>query len=33
MMVMGMRGMTDALDRTHMGLWVISSAPLMVAPT
>jgi hypothetical protein len=30
MMVMGMRGMTDALDRTHMGLWVISSAPLMV---
>ena len=30
MMVMGMRGMTDALDRTHMGLWAISSAPLMV---
>lgn len=30
MMVMGMRGMTDALDRTHMGLWVLSSAPLMV---
>ena len=30
MMVMGMRGMTDAIDRTHMGLWVISSAPLMV---
>jgi hypothetical protein len=30
MMVMGMRGMTDGLDRTHMGLWVISSAPLMV---
>lgn len=30
MMVMGMRGMTDSLDRTHMGLWVISSAPLMV---
>lgn len=30
MMVMGMRGMTNALDRTHMGLWVISSAPLMV---
>jgi Alpha galactosidase C-terminal beta sandwich domain/Alpha galactosidase A len=29
-MVMGMRGMTDALDRTHMGLWAISSAPLMV---
>jgi hypothetical protein len=25
-----MRGMTDAIDRTHMGLWVISSAPLMV---
>jgi len=30
MMVMGMRGMNDALDRTHMGLWDISSAPLMV---
>jgi hypothetical protein len=30
MMVMGMRGMTDAIDRIHMGLWVISSAPLMV---
>ena len=30
MMVMGMRGMTDSLDRTHMGLWAISSAPLMV---
>ena len=30
MMVMGMRGMTDALDRTHMGLWAISSAPLIV---
>jgi hypothetical protein len=30
MMVMGMRGMTYALDRTHMGLWAISSAPLMV---
>ena len=30
MMVMGMRGMTDALDRIHMGLWAISSAPLMV---
>jgi hypothetical protein len=30
MMVMGMRGMTDAMDRIHMGLWVISSAPLMV---
>jgi hypothetical protein len=30
MMVMGMRGMNDALDRTHMGLWAISSAPLMV---
>jgi len=26
---MGMRGMTDALDRPY-GLWVISSAPLMV---
>jgi len=30
MMVMGMRGMTDALDRTHLGLWALSSAPLMV---
>ena len=30
MMVMGMRGMTDAIDRIHMGLWAISSAPLMV---
>ncbi len=29
MMVMGMRGMTDATDRIHMGLWAISSAPLM----
>lgn len=30
MMVMGMRGMNDAMDRIHMGLWAISSAPLMV---
>jgi hypothetical protein len=30
MMVMGMRGMTKSLDRVHMGLWAISSAPLMV---
>ncbi len=30
MMVMGMRGMTDAMDRIHIGLWAISSAPLMV---
>ena len=30
MMVMGMRGMTTSLDRAHMGLWAISSAPLMV---
>jgi hypothetical protein len=30
MMVMGMRGMTEAMDRVHMGLWAISSAPLMV---
>ena len=30
MMVMGMRGMTDAMNRIHMGLWAISSAPLMV---
>lgn len=33
MMVMGMRGMTGAMDRIHIGLWAISSAPLMVAPT
>lgn len=30
MMVMGMRGMSEAMDRIHMGLWAISSAPLMV---
>jgi hypothetical protein len=30
MMVMGMRGMNDALDRSHMGLWAIASAPMMV---
>lgn len=30
MMVMGMRGMTEAMDRTHMGLWAMASAPLMV---
>jgi len=30
MMVIGMRGMTNAMDRIHMGLWAISSAPLMV---
>jgi len=30
MMVMGMRGMTGAMDRIHMGLWVLASAPLMV---
>ena len=30
MMVMGMRGMSDAMNRIHMGLWAISSAPLMV---
>jgi len=30
MMVMGMRGMTDAIDRIHMGLWALASAPLMV---
>lgn len=30
MMVIGMRGMTEAMDRIHMGLWAISSAPLMV---
>jgi len=30
MMVMGMRGMSNAMDRIHMGLWTISSAPLMV---
>jgi len=30
MMVMGMRGMTDAIDHIHMGLWAVASAPLMV---
>jgi len=30
MMVMGMRGMTDAMDRIHMGLWAMASAPMMV---
>ena len=30
MMVMGMRGMTDAIDRIHMGLWALASAPLIV---
>ncbi len=30
MMVIGMRGMTDAMDRIHMGLWAMASAPLMV---
>jgi len=30
MMVIGMRGMTEAMDRIHMGLWTISSAPLIV---
>jgi hypothetical protein len=30
MMVMGMRGMTDNMNRIHMGLWALSSAPLMV---
>ena len=30
MMVMGMRGMTGAMDRIHMGLWALASAPLMV---
>ena len=30
MMVMGMRGMTASMDRTHMGLWAMASAPLMV---
>lgn len=30
MMVMGMRGMSNAMDRIHMGLWTTSSAPLMV---
>ena len=30
MMVMGMRGMSDAMDRIHMGLWALASAPLMV---
>ena len=30
MMVMGMRGTTNAIDRIHMGLWALSSAPMMV---
>jgi hypothetical protein len=30
MMVIGMRGMSDVYDRVHMGLWAISSAPLIV---
>ena len=30
MMVMGMRGMSESMDRIHMGLWAISSAPMMV---
>ncbi len=30
MMVIGMRGMTDPMDRIHMGLWAMASAPLMV---
>ncbi len=30
MMVMGMRGMTGATDRIHMGLWTLASAPMMV---
>jgi len=30
MMVIGMRGMRENWDRVHMGLWAVSSAPLMV---
>lgn len=30
MMVMGMRGMDRTMDRIHMGLWALASAPLMV---
>jgi hypothetical protein len=30
MMVMGMRGMKNAMDRIHMGLWAMASAPMMV---
>ena len=30
MMVIGMQGMTDALDRVHMSLWAMSGAPLLV---
>jgi len=30
MMVMGMRGMAENMERVHMGLWAISSAPLLV---
>lgn len=30
MMVVGMRGMTESWERIHVGLWALSSAPLMV---
>ncbi|MGA2272308.1 MAG: alpha-galactosidase [Bryobacteraceae bacterium] len=30
MMVIGMRGMTENWERIHMGLWALSSAPLLV---
>jgi hypothetical protein len=30
MMVVGMRGMTEPWERIHVGLWALSSAPLMV---
>jgi hypothetical protein len=30
MMVVGMRGMTESWERIHVGLWTLSSAPLMV---
>ena len=30
MMVVGMPGLSDAQNRTHMGLWAISAAPLLV---
>jgi hypothetical protein len=30
MMVVGMRGMTEPWERIHMGLWTLSSAPMMV---
>ena len=30
MMIAGMPGLTAAQNRTHMGLWAISGAPLLI---